>query len=424
MDKLLIMADDFTGALDTGIQFTKMGIRTKIVTAYDYELSQLSPQDAILSANTDSRPCSAEEAYRRVFTLASNARKAGFTNVYKKTDSGLRGSIGIELKAAMEAYGEKVISFIPAFPKLRRITRDGIAYIDGLPVAESVFGRDPFEPVTVSDIAEIIHQTADIQVVKVPKDAYEKVTFDYDRATVLLFDAETDEDLFAIARMLKEKSRTKAMAGCAGFAAAFELMLTFEKGNPHYMQKSDGLLALCGSVNQITVDQVAYAKAHGFSGSSLNNEQKLGMLGDEAEKKAFYDGLYDAFTKTDRYVLDTLNKAGEESVIDFAAKNGMGLNDIRFKIADSLGWIAREMVERGLNYTFSMTGGDTLMGFMKSIGVKEIAPICEIGTGAVLSMLGWQGKNIQVISKSGGFGEEDIFIRMYDKVMNPSSPEA
>lgn len=29
MDKLLIIADDFTGALDTGIQFTKMGVRSK-----------------------------------------------------------------------------------------------------------------------------------------------------------------------------------------------------------------------------------------------------------------------------------------------------------------------------------------------------------------------------------------------------------
>ena len=32
MDKLLIIADDFTGALDTGIQFTKMGVRAKIIT--------------------------------------------------------------------------------------------------------------------------------------------------------------------------------------------------------------------------------------------------------------------------------------------------------------------------------------------------------------------------------------------------------
>ena len=30
MVKLIIIADDFTGALDTGIQFTKCGIQTQV----------------------------------------------------------------------------------------------------------------------------------------------------------------------------------------------------------------------------------------------------------------------------------------------------------------------------------------------------------------------------------------------------------
>ncbi len=96
----------------------------------------------------------------------------------------------------------------------------------------------------------------------------------------------------------------------------------------------------------------------------------------------------------------------------------MSLSDIRFRIADSLGRIAMEMVNRGLNYTISMTGGDTLMGFMNHIGKTELVPICEIGKGAVLSAMRWNGKRIQVISKSGGFGEENIFVQMYDTVIN------
>ncbi|NLJ67030.1 MAG: four-carbon acid sugar kinase family protein, partial [Clostridiales bacterium] len=30
MDRLLIIADDFTGALDTGVQFSHMGITTQV----------------------------------------------------------------------------------------------------------------------------------------------------------------------------------------------------------------------------------------------------------------------------------------------------------------------------------------------------------------------------------------------------------
>ena len=41
---LLIIADDFTGALDTGIQFTKMGVRAKIITDYQYDFQNLKEE--------------------------------------------------------------------------------------------------------------------------------------------------------------------------------------------------------------------------------------------------------------------------------------------------------------------------------------------------------------------------------------------
>ena len=39
------------------------------------------------------------------------------------------------------------------------------------------------------------------------------------------------------------------------------------------------------------------------------------------------------------------------------------------------------MIRRGWNGTLCMTGGDTLMGFMRLTGVTELVPICEIGKG-------------------------------------------
>lgn len=419
MDKLLIIADDFTGALDTGIQFTKMGIRARIITDYQYDFRQLRSGDALLCVSTDSRPLAPQEAYQRVYQLALNAKHAGFQYVYKKTDSGLRGNIGMELKAVMDAFGQNFLAFIPALPRLNRITRDGIQYIDGIPVNESVFGRDPFEPVMYSDIAEIIHSQTDIKVIKVPRGKYETINWKNEEQTIFMFDAETEEDLASIARQLKRHRKMIIIAGCAGFAAGYEWMLDFEKGHPHYMQESDGLLALCGSVNQITVNQLEHAQKNGFTRQHLSNEQKLGMIETSAEgEKVFFDELYRKISETDRYVLDTLDLPGKESAEAFAARHGMQLGDIRFRISDSLGRIAMEMVKRGLNYTFSMTGGDTLMGFMRHIGNTELVPICEIGKGAVLSAMRWNGKRIQVISKSGGFGEEDIFVHMYDTIIH------
>ncbi|RHP44997.1 four-carbon acid sugar kinase family protein [Clostridium sp. AF32-12BH] len=422
MDKLLIIADDFTGALDTGIQFTKMGIRAKIVTDYQYDFQNLKEEYQLLVVNTDSRPLSSEEAYNRVYHLAVNARKAGFEYVYKKTDSGLRGNIGAEIKAVMDAYEEDTAYCIPALPSLNRITRKGVQYIDGIPVQESVFGKDPFEPVCKSDVADVIHIQNDISVEKVPTFSYEQVVWERKEPTVFLFDAETDHDMYRIAGRLKEHTNYHVCAGCAGFAAAYEVLLDFERGNPHYMQLSDRLLVLCGSVNEITVKQLVYARKHGFGAGRLQNGQKLDPAYRESEAgKEFLDQIYKEICLSERFLIDTLDETGKESAREYAARRNLNSSQVRFGIADTLGWIAAGMIERGWNGTLCMTGGDTLMGFMRLTGVTELVPVCEIGKGAVLSAMWWHNQRIQVISKSGGFGEEDIFEKMYDMVSDQDS---
>ena len=62
MDKLLIIADDFTGALDTGIQFTKMEVRAKIITDYQYDFQNLKEEYRLLVVNTDTRPLSPQRS--------------------------------------------------------------------------------------------------------------------------------------------------------------------------------------------------------------------------------------------------------------------------------------------------------------------------------------------------------------------------
>ena len=67
----------------------------------------------------------------------------------------------------MNAAGEKHLAFMPAMPVLHRITVGGVHYIDGAPVAESVFGKDPFEPVRESDVAKLIGLQTGIAAVSV-----------------------------------------------------------------------------------------------------------------------------------------------------------------------------------------------------------------------------------------------------------------
>ena len=156
MIRLLILADDFTGGLDTGVQFASRGISTCVITNPEADFTAEAGDSKVLVVVAETRHLAPEAAHEAVFAAVRKGVEAGIPHIYKKTDSALRGNIGSELTAVLEASGEKLLPFIPALPAMNRITRGGIHYIDGIPVAESVFGRDPFEPVSESEIVRLI----------------------------------------------------------------------------------------------------------------------------------------------------------------------------------------------------------------------------------------------------------------------------
>ena len=174
---LLIIADDFTGALDTGVQFAAHGIRTRVVVGAD---AALSHQDAdVLVVDTETRHLPPEQAYAAVAGLVERAKYAGAAYLYKKTDSSLRGNVGAELAALLKTSGCRQLAFLPAFPQMDRVTKDGIQYIDGVPVTESPFGGDPFEPENQRALVDFV----------------ERVRQAYPEKTIWCYTGDTLEDL-------------------------------------------------------------------------------------------------------------------------------------------------------------------------------------------------------------------------------------
>jgi len=258
MAKLLIVADDFTGALDTGVQFSSRGARVKVITDSEYDFSRAEIPD-VLVFDSETRHLPHEEAYKIVNGFVKQAA-SNFSHIYKKTDSGLRGNIGSEIAAAMDALGLESAAFIPAFPKMNRMTKNGVHYIDGVPVSESMFGKDPFEPVKNSDVNKIISEQTDKKGIRV-------------------YDSETDSEMKAIAEKLKlESSNSEGLrltAGCAGFAEILAEVLGFNGTGEKVPSMPERFLIICGSVNPVTLKQMDFAEAHGFKRICLSVEEKL-----------------------------------------------------------------------------------------------------------------------------------------------------
>jgi uncharacterized protein YgbK (DUF1537 family) len=63
--RLGIIADDLTGAMDTGLQFSKQGLETLVSMSW-----QEMPDAQVLVVDTDSRAVGASEARRRLQVVA------------------------------------------------------------------------------------------------------------------------------------------------------------------------------------------------------------------------------------------------------------------------------------------------------------------------------------------------------------------
>lgn len=407
--KLLILADDFTGALDTGVQFAARGAVTRVVTDPDYDFSGTEEGVQVLVAAAETRHLPPREARQLVLRTVRRALEAGIEYIYKKTDSALRGNIGAELSAVLEAADADSMAFLPAFPRMRRTTQNGIHYIDGVPVAQSVFGRDPFEPIRKSAVGEIIAEQTRVPVVlHSPTESCGP----WESPGIQVFDAETDEDLRRVGRRLGPE-RLRLSAGCAGFAEALADVLSLGGPVPPLPKLEPSLFIACGSVNPVTLRQMAEAEAAGFPRVHLTPVQKLEPAWLETAECAETISVWLAkAAEAGRFILDVNDPAGREDTAEYARARRLTTGDLRVRISGQLASLTRRLLDGGLNATMLCTGGDTLLALMRAVGVDRLTPIREVSPGAVLTDFLYRGKAYHIISKSGGFGEPGLFCEL------------
>lgn len=408
MIQLLIIADDVTGAFDTGIQFAVRGAKTIVTIDPAYDFQTVAGTVDVLVMVAETRHLQPSEANEMVFDIVRRARGAGIASTYKKTDSVLRGNIGSELTALMDAAEIDRLAFVPALPRLGRVTRGGIHYIDGIPVAQSLFGQDPFEPVIESEVAKILsHQTSVVTKIHTKN---EKNPIEC--AGIHVFDAETNDDLRQIGRELGLE-QLQYCAGCAGFAGILAELMYPEKQAPVLPEFIDALFITCGSMHPVTREQIRVAEEQGFLHIHLNTEQKLDEQWITSKDAQQTCGRWvEQVAQKRRFILDANQLVSNNSQQELTSL------EQRERISDNLAAITKNMLDCGLEATLLCTGGDTLVALMRAVGVTELSPMCEMAAGVVLTELIYHDKSYQIISKSGGFGEANLFVELGKTIFN------
>ena len=152
--KAAIIADDLTGALDTGTPFVAAGL--SVAVAVDIEAAQdaVATGCDVVVVNTASRALGEREAADRVRSAARIFGDVKPGVIMKKIDSRLKGNVAAESLALADVFGLKTILVAPAIPDQERLTYRGCVVGRGvnkpLPIARLFEGRGA-DSVVVAD---------------------------------------------------------------------------------------------------------------------------------------------------------------------------------------------------------------------------------------------------------------------------------
>ena len=151
---LLAIADDLTGALETGAAFADHGLGACVTT--HSQMVKQPPDQSVYIINSETRHCSSAEAEQKLAMISQQAARFSPGLIYKKTDSTLRGNIHAELKGLSLSFPQHRILYAPAYPDMGRTVQDGQLLVHGTPVQETDFGKDRLNPVSSSDVRALL----------------------------------------------------------------------------------------------------------------------------------------------------------------------------------------------------------------------------------------------------------------------------
>ena len=148
---IVVIADDLSGAAELAGAAVRHGLSAEVQT----EFTPGAGAD-VVCVDTDTRLLPPEQAARQVEAVARSVVAARPDWIFKKCDSVLRGPVVAEARAVARIAGRTGLRIVSANPTRGRIVRDGCYFIDGQPLHETTFARDPSHPCTTSRIADLL----------------------------------------------------------------------------------------------------------------------------------------------------------------------------------------------------------------------------------------------------------------------------
>jgi uncharacterized protein YgbK (DUF1537 family) len=431
--KIAVIADDLTGANDTGVQFAKQGMDTVVLLGVAASADALKAQAVV--ADTQSRALPPAQAAARAAQAAALLLSGPPRIFYKKVDSTLRGNLGVEIEAIMDACGFHLAVVAPSFPKLGRTCVGGVVLVQGVPLAATEIARDPKCPVTESHLPTLLSgQTGQTGRGVGHAGITDILAGEESLAARLREHLEAGRGL-VVCDVWKEEHFPLILA--AGLRLGIPVLWVGSAGLAEHLPRALGILpsgapappvlVVAGSVSAVTRAQVAHLKTRpAVTVVEVDSPALLapGTLEPEIERCV---GLAAQAAARGQDVA-VVSGGSDELVAKTAALAGsMGLASGRAaeEVALGLGRICRELALPRVFCGLALTGGDTAVSCCAALGATALTVFSEVAPGIPIGELrGGEASGLPVVTKAGAFGAEDALALAVDALKKQAAGAA
>ncbi|MDQ4084845.1 MAG: four-carbon acid sugar kinase family protein [Actinomycetota bacterium] len=410
MARVLVVADDLTGANAAAAGFSRAGMRAVTVglgRRWD-AVAEFHSRFDVVVVTTESRHASAAEVREAV----TRSARAGWPVdlVCCRIDTTLRGNVGVSTEALLHVAaglsGRRTVGLcLPAHPTAGRHTVDGFQLLYGKRLEETELVRDPRSPVRTSSVAEVLRAgtslvTANVSLSAVTGDAaaLEEALADAVRggADVLIGDALTEDHLVRLAEAAAVVGRTADVdwvgvdpgPGSVALAAALGIRGHGE-GGP--------LLAVSGSATELTRVQLQALRnactVHVVRPTSLTGSPVPDVDATVAELRK----VVEAARPGEVVLLATALTA--EDVVPLQGDAGTAL-------PQALGRVTRRVLQECVVDGLYTTGGDVTAAVLDELGARGLDVEDEVVPLAVAGEIvdgPWSG--MPIVTKGGLVGD-------------------
>lgn len=374
----IILADDLSGALDTGAAFHKW-MPTNVYSQIPEHITQT---EGAVVINMNTRHMTGERLANQLTSviLKMSQTKTEFQHIYIKVDSTLRGPVGQTLKLILQILPQyRGILLCTPFPETGRTIVNGRLMVNGQLAECTELSRDPYNPLTSSEVSSILGDVG-LPVVRLTlHDVRRAPSLDFGQRAIYVADAVTRKDLEHLSRLIAAYSDILPV-GSAGWAQSLAYVWrSLARPNLDLIDKTfSQIVALVGSLHPQSAHQIDYIQdcsrwtvetivSHRQASMSLPSDRHIAL-------------------RTPREPIKNINS-----------------------ILNTMATIVTRLLDSDRCIVLVLTGGDTSLFVMKYLNVATLQPIKELSSGVVVSHGIFRGIPLYFITKSGAFGSPSFY---------------